>query len=81
MSVLPTDYVKVGDSYELSHFPGSLYVVANVKRDWSAHYRTEQWQVELLCVVGEPHGFRPGQRLNVYPTSGHMRACGYRRVG
>jgi hypothetical protein len=75
----PDDYVARGQSFEDASAPGSLFVVTEVRRTWSAVYRTEQWLVTLMCVVSPGPWFKPGGETTVTVWDGVLRN-GYARV-
>ncbi len=76
----PKDFVRMGQSFELAHEPGTLFVITDVRRGRYRGAREEHWHVQLLCVVPPPLAYRPGDTLSEVTYDGTLRAVGYRPV-
>ena len=79
MSVLPSDYVAVGQSYE--DRDQDLFTVTAVQRVWSDYDRGERWHVTMMCVTSTKPWFPPGGTSELASYDGTLRTHGYTRVG
>jgi hypothetical protein len=77
---LPTEYVAVGQSYELSYERGTLFTVTEVTRRWSSFDRAEIWHVTLMCIVSPGPWYRMGGTSTEVSRDGTLRTAGYRRL-
>ncbi len=81
MNALPTEYVAVGQSYELDYKRGTLFTVVEVTRRWSSFDRAEIWHVVLQCIVSPGPWYPSGGTSVQVSRDGTLRTAGYRRLG
>ncbi len=68
---------EVGDVYEISAVPGSLFIVQGLEWAVSGWPGEMTWNVTLLCVARPGRPWEVGHPVVVFSPTGAMQRVGY----